>query len=169
MAKIRQLSELPGELLPGLVDAYNATNAALAASGALPHHDTTGLVTEAAAADATTAVALVNDIKAQYVAHIADESAHVAADETNSVAAADATDSATAITLANEAKADFNAHIALAASHRGVSGAGGVDVPTISTSDATDATTLNTLANALKAAMNRHFAMGAPDIELVAS
>lgn len=169
MAKTRQLSELPGELLPGLVAAINAQNAALASMGALPHHEVTDLVTEAAATDLATSVALANDCKTQYVAHIADTDAHDAADATNTVAAADATDLATAITLLNEVKGDFNAHVVLAASHRGIGGAGGVDTLTITTADATDQTTANALANAAKAAFNRHFGAGAPDVQLVAS
>lgn len=169
MAKTRKVPDLPGEIDDGIVAAVNAQNAALAAMGALPHHETTTLVSEAAATDTATAVALVNDAKTQYEAHRVDTDAHDAADSTNAVAAADATDQATAITLANEVKADFNAHTALEASHRGVGGPGGIGAETIATADATDAATLNTLANAEKAALNRHFGAGAPDIELVAS
>lgn len=169
MASTRNLSELPGELLPGLVAAYNQTNAALASMGVLPHHDTTPPVTAEAASSEGTSVALANDCKAAYVAHIASTAAHETADTTNTVAAADATNLASAITLLNELKADFNAHIVLAAAHRGVTGAARVTIGTVSTTDASDQPTANALANALKAAMNAHFGAGAPDVELVAS
>lgn len=169
MAKTREVSDLPGEIDAGVVAAHNQLNGALAAIGAMPHHETTTLVTEAAATDLATSVALANDCKAQYVAHIADTDAHDAADATNTVAAADATDLATAQTLLNEIKGDFNAHVALAASHRGVGGAGGVEILTVTTADVTDQTTANALCNALKAACNRHFGAGNPDITLVAS
>lgn len=169
MSITTKVSELPGELHPAIVAAVNAQNAALAAIGALPHHATTELVDAAAAASEGTLVTLANDIKAKYVAHIADTDAHVDADETNTVAAADATDLATANTLLNEVKGDFNAHVVLAASHRGVGGLGGLDQLTVTTANGTDQTTGNTLGNAMKAALNRHFGAGAPDLELVPS
>lgn len=169
MTKTRDLSELPGELHPGLVAAVNAQNAALASLGVLPHHEVTDPVTAPAASSEATSVALANDCKAMYVAHIADTLAHEAADATNTVAAADATDLATVNTLANELKGDFNAHVALLASHRGTGGAGGVEILTVTTADGTDQTTANALCNALKAALNRHFGAGCPDVVLVPS
>lgn len=170
MPLTRKTSELPGELASALVASVNALNAALAAQGALPHHDTTTLVTTADASDLATSVALANALKVRYTAHIADTDAHVAADATNVIAAADASNLATAQTLLNELKADFNLHIARQASHRNyVSGAGGATVAVVSTADAIDQSTANALANALKAAFNRHFAAGAPDIQLVQS
>jgi hypothetical protein len=169
MSKTRDTADLPGSRLTALEAAFAQLHAALGASGGLPHHEVTDLVTAAAATDEATSVALANDLKAQYNAHIADTDAHVAADATNPTAAADATDLATVITLANEAKGDLNAHIVLTASHRGAGGAGGVGGQTVTTADGTDQTTANALCNALKAAMNRHFSAGAPDIALVAS
>lgn len=169
MPKTINVSELPGELLPALVAAHNAKTAALASMGALPHHETTALVTAPAATSEATSVALANDLRARYIAHVADTDAHVVADATNTVSAAVATDLASAQTLLNELRGDFNAHIALAAAHRGVSGAGGVTIGTVTTAEASDQTTANALANALRAAFNRHFGAGAPDLVLVAS
>lgn len=172
MPKTRNVSDLPGEIDAGVVASFNQLNGALAAIGALPHHEVTELVDAAAATDLATSVALANDLKAKYVAHIADTDAHQAADETNGVTAADATDLASAQTLLNELKVDLNAHIVLATAHRGEgggSGAGGVEILAVSTANAIDQATANALANALKAAMNRHFGAGSPDIQLVAS
>lgn len=169
MAKTRDTADLPGSRLTALEAGLAQLHAALGASGGLPHHEVTDLVTAAAAADEATSVALANDLKARYNAHIADTDAHVAADATNPIAAANATDLATVITLINEAKGDFNAHIVLVASHRGAGGAGGVGGQTITTANGTDQTTANALCNAAKAALNRHFSAGAPDIALVAS
>lgn len=63
-------------------------------------------------------VAVANDIKTKYTAHIAlDVLTHKAADATNTVAAAVATNQATLDTLITELRTDINAHRVLAAAH----------------------------------------------------
>ena len=109
------------------------------------------LVDVADAYDLTTSVALANDIKTTYTAHIANTDAHLAADATNTVAAANATDLATAITLANEIKADFNAHRSQAGVH--------TESDTknqVTSANATTQGTLNTLLNEMKEDFNEH-------------
>lgn len=169
MPKTRNIGDLPRHIDDGLVEQHNQLLDALGALGALPHHERTTAVSAAAATDLATSVALANDIRARYVAHIADTDAHAAADATNTVTAVAATDLATVNTLVNEIKGDLNAHIALASVHRGVGGAGGVTIATVTTANGTDQTTANALCNALKAALNNHVRAGAPNLALVAS
>jgi len=117
-----------------------------------------------------TAVAYLNEVKAQFTAHMADDTVHVAADVTNAVSAADATNQATAITLANELKTDLNGHFA-DAGHRGS------ETDTVNSVDsaaATDFDTLMTLTQEIVEDFRFHLyvgalrtaeQMGAPDTE----
>lgn len=100
-------------------------------------------------------VALANDIRQQYIDHIANTGGvwHTAADATNQVAHAAATTTATAITLLNELRTDYAAHRILTA---GTVHAFADSVNVVSVSAATDGFTAVTLANALKVAFNGH-------------
>lgn len=66
------------------------------------------------ATDLTSAIALLNAVKADFNTHIASTTYHYAADGTNTIATADATNQASADTLAGSIKTAFNAHIVLA-------------------------------------------------------
>lgn len=56
------------------------------------------------------AIALANDIRTEYIAHIADAAEHTTADTTNTISAAAAHDFDSLITLVTELLTDFNAH-----------------------------------------------------------
>src|SRR5690606_13470919 len=62
-------------------------------------------------------VAISNEIKADYNAHLSAADVHTVDDVSNVVATADATDTASAITLLNAIKAARTAHIADTDSH----------------------------------------------------
>jgi hypothetical protein len=68
--------------------------------------------------DPTGARALVNDIKTQFNAHIADATIHDVADATNTATSPDATDEGTTVTLTLELITDISAHLAADAYHR---------------------------------------------------
>jgi hypothetical protein len=89
---------------------------------------------------------VINEMKADYTAHIADVTSHTNADAVNTVSAASATDLASAQTLANELKADLNAHL-------------------IALSEAEECITL---VNELKADYNAHCAALSQEEEMVA-
>lgn len=110
------------------------------------------LVSSPDATALASAITLVNELKADYVAHIADAAAHDNADATNTVSAADATDLATAITLANELKTDLVAHGTQANVHFTN------HTVTVSAANASDLATLLTLVNELKVDLNDHLA-----------
>lgn len=116
-------------------------------------------VSLANATDATTALALTNQIKTVLVSHMADGpfpgGAHKAVDSTNVVSTATATDTTTAITLANAEKANYNAHLTQSGVHLNNDGSNSV-----ATADATNSTTLITLVNAFKTAVNAHMLSG---------
>lgn len=84
---------------------YKAIHAALPAELAV---DTVAIVNTA------TAVAALNVIRADYIAHLADTDAHAAADTTNVLTAPAASDLASAATLANDLRAKFILHFAFA-------------------------------------------------------
>lgn len=96
-------------------------------------------------------IALLNDIKAKYNAHIPSTTYHSSADTVNSVTSSDATDLATAITLANEIKTDYN-------NHRDEAGVHPTDdtVNIVSAADATNLSTLFTLANDIRTQYEAH-------------
>lgn len=103
----------------------------------------------------STLVALANELKADYNAHIANTNRplHAVVDTANAVSAANASDLATAITLLNEIKADYNAHIANTggAYHAVVDTANAV-----TSSNASDLPSAVVLANELKNDFNAH-------------
>jgi hypothetical protein len=66
------------------------------------------------ATDLASAIALANEIKADYTAHIGSTTYHQNADGTNTIAAANASDQSSLNTLLNELKTDLNAHMASA-------------------------------------------------------
>ena len=110
------------------------------------------LVTSPNATILSAAITLVNEMKADYVAHIADAAAHDDADATNTVSAADATDLNSAITLANELKADLVAHGIQTNVHFTN------HTITVSATNASNLATLLTLVNELKVDLNDHLA-----------
>lgn len=166
MSDTKRVREIPDyHLLPDYVTEDLVSS--LGAAGLLPHYNNDGAtVTAAAATDLATSKTLAKDIADVLVAHGADTGIHSSADATLEFAAeytsspelpADLTE---VEAILNQAKALFNTHLANATVHRGVGGAAGITVGTISTANATDQSTSNALANALKAAINRHAAMG---------
>jgi hypothetical protein len=96
-------------------------------------------------------IGTLNELKADYTAHIASTTHHPVADATNVIAAADASDLATAQTLANELKADYNAHRSQATVHVNDDSGNG-----IAAADATNLATLVTLVAELKLDFNAH-------------
>lgn len=97
------------------------------------------------------AVALANDIKAKYNAHIPSTTYHSTGDSTNTVTSADATDLASLITLVNEIKSDYNAHRVEAGVHP-------TDDTTnvVTSADATDLATAITLVNEIRTDYEAH-------------
>ena len=79
-------------------------------------------LTVASAADIATftadLVALVNDIKAKFNAHIPSTVYHVVADAVNTIVSPNATNLATSLTLVNELRTSFNAHLVQATIHQ---------------------------------------------------
>lgn len=73
-------------------------------------------VDTAAIVDTATASAALNVIRAAYVAHLADDAAHAAADNTNAPEAPDASDLPSASALANDLRSKLTAHFAFAGS-----------------------------------------------------
>lgn len=120
-------------------------------------------ITAANASDLATSLVLAEAVRVTYLAHLADDLAHKAADPPPALTAA--TSLATAITLANAIKADMNTHIASTTYHYVADG-----VNTIAATDASDQGTLNTLLNELKGDLNLHMASGpaAPSLRAVA-
>lgn len=113
-------------------------------------------ITATNAVDLPTSIALANQMRFAYIAHIADAVAHVAADTTNTLSTAVAVDLASTITLLNAIKAAFNLHIAVAASHVFAD-----NLNNVATANASDLPTSQTLANALKTALNAHLGSAA--------
>jgi hypothetical protein len=112
-------------------------------------------ITSANSSSEATAVALVNEIKADLNKHFADDIAHDTAVSAQ-ITTADAVtgDSlVTALALANAIKAALNTHYAAANVHFTNDGTN-----TISAANATDQTSLNTLLNEIKTDLNAHFA-----------
>jgi len=112
-------------------------------------------ITSAASSSEATAVALVNEIKADLNAHFADDIAHDTAVSAQ-ITTADAVtgDSlVTALALANAIKAAYNTHLAAANVHFTNDGTN-----TIAAATATDQTSLNTMLNEMKTDINAHFA-----------
>src|SRR5690606_38323895 len=96
-------------------------------------------------------VALANDIKANYNAHLSAAGVHTQDDETNVVATADATDTASAITLLNAIKAAYNAHRVDITVHDAAD-----NTNAVAAADATTLTTAITLADEIKTDYNAH-------------
>ncbi len=167
----RTVSLLNKPSLDALIEEHNQLVTALGATGGILHYEeaqTGDVITTADSTDTATRVALVNIIRAKYVAHIASTAKHRVADATNTVTAPAATNDVTAQTLANELKVDLNAHQILVTNgvHRGKGGAGSpFAVPAaIATADGTDATTTGVLINVEKAVWNFHIQSGAQNI-----
>lgn len=166
----RKVSTLQKFTIDALVAEYNGLIDALGQTGVLLHHEEAAdseKISTADATDLTTVVALVNEIRTDYIAHIASTAKHSAADTTNTVTAAAATDQATVNTLANELKTDISAHDD-DAGHRGAGGEGStVSAPVaVTTANATDLATSLTLVNALKVAYNKHIKSGAQALDV---
>lgn len=152
-----------------LADAVNSLKKQIGA-GSDFHLD--AYETPVALADATnlaTAVALANQCKAVYNAHVGDVLAHKAADgtaEANDAANPNAGDGglAAAITLVNDIKAKYNTHRASTTFHYSAD-----STNTIVTADATDLASLETLVNDVKAKLNAHMASApsAPSLRVV--
>ncbi|HEU4544364.1 MAG TPA: hypothetical protein VFR23_24750 [Jiangellaceae bacterium] len=71
----------------------------------------TAAMGEADATDLTTAIAVGNQMKADYNAHLSESSVHFNNDGTNTIAAADGTNLTTLVTLLTELRTDATAHI----------------------------------------------------------
>lgn len=108
------------------------------------------IVTAANATDLATSLALVNQIKAVYNEHAADDVAHDSA-VSDVITTDDAVDLTTAEDLANELKAAINVHYTEANVHFNNDAAN-----TIAAADATDQGTLDTLINSIKTKLNTH-------------
>ncbi|MCJ7527435.1 MAG: hypothetical protein MUO37_04890 [Methyloceanibacter sp.] len=114
-------------------------------------NDTTNVVTSGTATDQTTLNTLLNEIKADYNAHIASTTFHSNADIVNVITSADSSSEATAVTLANEIKADYNAHRLQATIHPYSDNRNETTSP-----NASGLATAITLANEIKADYNGH-------------
>jgi len=155
---------------------YNAHD-----NDASTYHLAAGTAHQISAADASdlvTLIDLLNEIRTDFIAHIADDTLHTAADTTNTVSlaaltvashkAADTTNNnptaLTAQTLeamiasANSLKAKYNAHDADASSFHQAAGT----AAQVSADDATSLSTLITLLNAIKTAFTSHMADATP-------
>jgi hypothetical protein len=117
--------------------------------------DRPGPPLSADATDLNSAIALLNELKVLFNAHLGSAEAHLAADSTNTVTSPDATDQGTAETLANEIKADHNAHRVGTTYHARKDGE-----TAVAAADASDLTTLKALANELKEDLGNHFGYG---------
>ena len=88
------------------------------AAGGIDAHataDTTNVIAKAAATDLSTAIALANDLKAKFNAHLPQGTIHALGDDvTNTTTEADASDLATLKTLVNALRTDYEAHRVLA-------------------------------------------------------
>lgn len=148
-----------------LVQAHNDTRRAAGVRGSLFHADVTSdtsgsfsaptataaTVASANGSDLATSLTLVNDIRARWLQHRADDLAHKVADGTPALTAPVATDLATAITLANELKADYGTHVGSTTYHYTADATN-----TIAAVDATNLASLQTLINELKGDFNAH-------------
>jgi hypothetical protein len=76
--------------------------------------DATNVLVAAVPTDLASCETAVNELKAQFNAHLALTSSHPVADATNTVSTADASNLSTTEALANALKTKFNAHIAAA-------------------------------------------------------
>jgi hypothetical protein len=101
------------------------------------------------------AIALANDIKAKYNAHIPSTTYHSSGDGTNTVSAADATDLASLITLLNEMKGDYNAHRVEVGVHPTDD-----SVNIVNAADATNLSSALTLVNDIRTQYEAHRASG---------
>lgn len=127
---------------------------------------TPDIVTSANASSLPTSIALVNECKAVFNRHVADDLAHKVG-TSPAIATADASVAGTVtsvIALVNATKAAFNTHIGSTTYHYAADGTN-----TIATADATDQTTANALANAIKTALNAHIQLGlaTPSLKLI--
>ena len=138
-------------LMSVIVTAHNDLKAQIGA-GSHYHLDAYETPVSAANGDGTlaTALTLVNQIMAIYLAHIGDTLAHKVAQ--TPPALVKATDLASAITLANAMKADFNTNDGSTTYHYTA------DTGDEATTNASDQGTLDTLLNAFKVTLNAHMA-----------
>lgn len=167
----RTVSKLIPKTVEAVASEYNSLVTGLGLAGVILHHEEAAdadIIDTADATDAATTLALANELRTAYVAHIASTQKHSAADATNTVSAAAATDAASTQALANELKLDLNAHQANVTPHRGKGGQGSVVAApqVIATADGTDAATTQTLTNAVKAAYNLHVRSGAQNLRV---
>lgn len=133
-------------------------------STTLYHKAVTRGISFADATDLSTAIALVNGLRAAAVEHLAStgfNGAHLVASAA-AIAAPAATDQATAITLANELKADFNTHLSESGVHINDD-----TTNTVGAADATDLGTLVTLVNEIKADYAAHSVSSLASIPVV--
>lgn len=109
--ELEELLELANELREAYVEHIASVCHPTTGHGAHIAEDAANrLSSEEDAEDEADAIALLNDLKAQFNAHRVLEAVHAVADSKNSVTSADAEDLPTAIVLANEIKAKLNAH-----------------------------------------------------------
>lgn len=103
------------------------------------------------ATDEASTVALANELKADYNAHLTQAGVHSANDTVNAVSVANATDYASAYLLLNDFKAKYNLHRASTSFHTTAD-----STNTLSTADASTPSTAIALANAAKLLYNYH-------------
>jgi len=118
--------------------------------------DSTNALEEPIASDLATAIALANDVRAKYLAHLVQYRVHLADDTENDVLPDVATDLATAIDLANSEKEVFNVH--LTATIREVQKVHSEDdlANAVVSPDATDLASLVILLNDIRARYEAH-------------
>lgn len=169
----RNVSKLPGKLLPGLAASVQELVDATLATGVVAHYDgTNSPVTTADADDLATLKTITLDLTNAFVAHgldsetTQDVAQHSALDAALDVPAGftshplEPADLAECQATLNQLKADFNTHIANATPHRSAGEQGGFTPTIISTTDGSNQATNETLANAIKAAFNIHIKSG---------
>lgn len=121
-------------------------------------------IASANASSLGTSITLANEIKGVLKVHMADDSAHLAADAVNIAfdGYALASNLATGIALANAIKVNYEVHRVSTVFHLNAD-----STNTISASAATDQSSLNTLLNELKTDINAHIANGGSTQRLV--
>lgn len=116
-----------------------------------PRPDKVNAVTADNATDEDTTVALANELKAKFNAHLSQDGVHSEDDEDNGITSPNATNYATAYTLLNEFKAKYNLHIASTEFHVTADSTNAISDP-----DASTPSSAVNLANSAKFLYNYH-------------
>ncbi len=185
----RNVSKLPGELLPQLADAVVELIDVTLDTGVVAHFDSVATsaagvalaITSADADDLPTLKTLTLEITTAQIEHGLDSETtrapaqhsalDAALDEPAGAASypAEPADLAECQAVLNQIKADLNTHLLNATPHRTAGGQGGFAPVPVATSDGSTQGTNETLANALKAAYNLHFKSGIKTFVLLPS